>query len=46
MDTTNDDLFYSLENGIILCRLVNLVQEGTIDMRVINKKSNLNIFQV
>lgn len=38
------DLFPSLKNGIILCKLVNVAQPGTIDERVINKEKNMNVF--
>ena len=34
----NDDFFFILSDGIILCKLVNLVQENTIDMRAVNMK--------
>lgn len=40
----NMDLFPTLKNGIILCKLVNAAVPGTIDTRVINKKDNMNIF--
>ena len=30
---------------VLLCKLINKAQEGTIDERVINKKENMNIFQ-
>jgi hypothetical protein len=39
------DLYLSLKDGIILCKLINLV-EHKIDERVINIKDNLNIFQM
>ena len=32
----NDDLFHSMEDGIILCKLINLAQENTIDFRAVN----------
>lgn len=38
------DLFPSIKNGIILCKLINVAYKGTIDERVINKKENMNIF--
>lgn len=38
------DIFPSLKNGIILCKLINVAVKGTIDERVINKKENMNIF--
>ena len=39
------DLFLSLKDGIILCKLINLV-EHKIDERCINVKDTLNIFQM
>jgi plastin-1 len=41
----NMDLFSSLKDGIILCKLINLVEQK-IDERVINIKDNLNVFQM
>lgn len=38
------DLFPVLKNGLVLCKLINTAQPGTIDERVINKKENMNIF--
>jgi plastin-1 len=38
------DIFKSLKNGIILCKLINRALPGTIDERVINVKDNMNIF--
>ena len=40
------DIFPSLTNGVILCKLINCAFPGTIDERVINKKDNMNIFQM
>lgn len=40
----SNDLFPSLKNGVILCKLINAAVPGTIDERVINKKENMNIF--
>ncbi|XP_015268956.1 PREDICTED: plastin-1 [Gekko japonicus] len=38
MDPTDDSLFKSLADGILLCKMINLSQPDTIDERVINKK--------
>jgi hypothetical protein len=40
----NDDIFHSLEDGLILCKLINAAAENTIDFRAVNKKKNLNIY--
>ncbi len=44
MDPDTMEIFTRLKNGIILCKLVNRAQPGTIDERVINIKDNMNIF--
>lgn len=40
------DVFTTLKNGIILCKLINKATPGTIDDRVINIKDNMNIFLI
>ena len=40
-----NELFDKLKDGVLLCKLVNKAQEGTIDERVINTKEKLNIYQ-
>jgi plastin-1 len=42
----NEDVFYAMEDGVILCKLINAIQEGTIDLRAVNTKKNLNVYQV
>lgn len=42
----SDDLFHSLEDGIILCKLINAAADNTIDMRAVNNKKNMNIYMV
>lgn len=46
INAENDDLFHSMESGILLAKLVNLAVENTIDFRAINNKKNMNIYQV
>ena len=41
----SNDIFDRLKNGVILCKLINKIQENTIDDRVINTKDNMNVFQ-
>ena len=41
----SQDLFSVVENGILMCKLVNSAVPGTIDETKINKRSNMNIFQ-
>ncbi|XP_076828784.1 plastin-1 isoform X2 [Brachyhypopomus gauderio] len=38
MDPSNDSLFKSVKDGILLCKMINLSQNDTIDERVINTK--------
>jgi len=46
MEPNADDVFHVLEDGILLCKLINLAVPDTIDMRVVNKGQNLSIFKV
>jgi plastin-1 len=41
-----DDVFHALEDGIILSKIVNAGAANTIDVRALNMKKNLNIYQV
>jgi len=34
-----------METGVVLAKLVNIAVENTIDMRAMNKKKNMNIYQ-
>ena len=45
IDPESNEVFDRIKDGVILCKLINKAQEGTIDERVINKKENMNIFQ-
>lgn len=38
------DVFSLMKDGILLCKLINAAQKGTIDERTINKKENMNIY--
>ena len=40
------DVFAVMKDGIILCKLINVANPGTIDERTINKKENMNIFLI
>jgi len=44
LNPENDDLFHVMEDGLILCKLINSIQDGTIDFRAVNTKSNLNVY--
>ncbi len=41
-----EDVFHSMEDGIILCKLINSIQENCIDFRAVNTKKNMNIYMV
>jgi len=45
IDPDNNEVFDRIKDGVLLCKLINKAQEGTIDERVINTKENMNIFQ-
>jgi len=45
IDPESNEIFDRIKDGVILCKLINKAQEGTIDERVINTKENMNIFQ-
>lgn len=42
----NNELFDKVHNGVILCKLINAAQPGTIFEKAINNKANMNIFQI
>ena len=42
----SDDIFHVMEDGIILCKLINSAADNVIDFRAVNKKKNLNIYMV
>ena len=45
IDPESNEIFDRIKDGVILCKLINKAQEGTIDERVINTKENMNIFK-
>ena len=40
------DLYQKMDDGIILCKMINLAAPDTIDERVINTGVNIPIFKV
>ena len=40
------DLYEKMDDGIILCKMVNMAAPDTIDERVINTGKNISIFKV
>jgi plastin-1 len=45
IDPSTNEIFDRIKDGVLLCKLINKAQEGTIDERVINTKENMNVFQ-
>ena len=45
IDPATNEIFDRIKDGVLLCKLINKAQEGTIDERVINTKENMNVFQ-
>ena len=39
-------MYQKMDDGIILCKMINLAAADTIDERVINKGAKLGIFKV
>lgn len=46
IDPENDDLFHACSDGMVLVHLMKHIDEDSIDMRTVNKGSNMNIYQV
>ena len=40
------DMYEQMDDGVILCKMINLAAPDTIDERVINKGKNIPIFKV
>lgn len=45
LDIDAMDLFERAQDGLLLCKLINLAQPNTIDERALNTKGTLNIYQ-
>jgi plastin-1 len=46
INPNSHELFDKVSNGVILCKLINAAQPGTIFEKAINNKANMNIFQI
>ena len=46
LQETGSDLYEKMDDGILLCKMINLAAPDTIDERVINKGQKLSIFKV
>eukprot|EP01031_Cornospumella_fuschlensis_P026248 gene26248-31707_t len=45
MNPSSMELFSKTQDGIILCKLINLASYDAIDERTINKRENMNVYQ-
>ena len=39
-------MYEKMDDGVILCKMINLAAPDTIDERVLNKGKNISIFKV
>ena len=46
LNETGSDMYKAMDDGILMCKIINLAAPETIDERVINKGKNLNVFKV
>lgn len=46
MNTEDDTLFHVFDNGIVLCKLLMIIDSACIDERALNKKSNMNVYEI
>jgi hypothetical protein len=45
LDPTSEDLFAKNADGLLLCKLINMIQPDAVDFANVNIKTTLNIFQ-
>ena len=45
IDETGDDMYKKIDDGVILCKMINLAAPDTIDERVINTGQKISIFK-
>ena len=43
---TGSDMYEKIDDGILLCKMINLAAPDTIDERVINTGNTISIFKV
>ena len=46
LQADGSDLYVKIDDGILLCKIINLASPDTIDTRVINVGKNISIFKV
>lgn len=45
IEETGDDMYKKMDDGVILCKMINLAAPDTIDERVINTGQKISIFK-
>jgi hypothetical protein len=46
MNADDDSLFHVFDNGVLLCKLLLQIDSNIIDTRTINRKANMNVYEV
>ena len=46
LQEAGSDMYQKMDDGILLCKMINLAAPDTIDERVINKGQKISIFKV
>lgn len=46
MNPDDDTIFHMFDNGILLCKLLLQVDPECIDVRVLNRQNNMNVYQI
>jgi len=41
-----DSLFHAFYNGVLLCKIVNVIDPDSIDLRVIKNTKNMSVFEI
>jgi len=44
--TDGDSLFHAFDNGVLLCKIVHVIDPDSIDLRVIKNTKNMSIFEI
>ena len=44
MKVDDDSLFHIFDNGVLLCKLLNYIDENAVDFRAVNNKGQLNVY--
>lgn len=45
LDVDSMDLFEKCNDGLVLCKLINCAQYDAIDVRALNRKPDLNVYE-